>query len=198
METGNPNLATHSDTPTQPPVLGRVAAGDSQAVQECIDRYGGLIWSLARRMLSDASQAEDAVQEIFIDLWKSAPRFDPDKASEKTFVAMIARRRLIDRMRRESRQPTVTSLEDAAEVGVDDDRRIELSAEASVAARVLNELRPEQRRVIKLAIYDGLSHSDIVEVTKIPLGTVKSHIRRGLASIREKIRASTAQGEGQA
>lgn len=187
-------MKTRSDSDT--PLLERVAAGDASAVQECVDRYGGLVWSLARRLAGNTSQAEDVVQEIFIDVWKSAPRFDPSKASEKTFITMIARRRLIDRLRREKRRPTLTSLEDAAEVRIDDDRRIELSVEASLAARVLDELRPEQRRVLKLAIYEGLSHGDIVELTKIPLGTVKSHIRRGLATIRERMRTAALQGEG--
>ena len=81
-------------------ILQRIASGDSLAVQECLDTYGGLIWSLARRMLPDVNEAEDAVQEIFIEIWKTAERFDESKSSETTYVAMIARRRLIDRLRK--------------------------------------------------------------------------------------------------
>ena len=84
-------------------VLHRVAAGDRAAVRECLARYGGLVWSLVRRSTSDAAEAEDAVQEIFVDVWQSASRFDPAVASEATFIAMIARRRLIDRARRRNR-----------------------------------------------------------------------------------------------
>src|SRR5262245_60755498 len=84
-------------------ILTRVAAGKTGAVDECLVRYGGLVWSLARRQSPSYADAEDAVQEIFIDLWNSAARFDERVASEVTFVAMIARRRLIDRRRKLSR-----------------------------------------------------------------------------------------------
>lgn len=86
-------------------ILHRVAAGQSQAFEQCLDRFGGLVWSLARRFCPTTAEAEDAVQEIFIDLWRSASRFDEAVSSEVTFVAMIARRRLIDRQRRLGRRP---------------------------------------------------------------------------------------------
>jgi len=81
-------------------VLRRIAGGLSAAVRECIDRYGALIWSLARRLSRSSPDAEDATQEIFLDLWRNAGRFDESKGSEKLFIAMLARRRLIDRLRK--------------------------------------------------------------------------------------------------
>ena len=89
-----------------------MAAGDPLAVQECLDAYGGLVWSLARRMFQSRDDAEDAVQEIFVDIWRNADRFDPAQASETTFIAMIARRRLIDRLRYSNRRLSPESLED--------------------------------------------------------------------------------------
>src|ERR1043165_482447 len=89
-------------------LLARVAGGDPRAVRDCIARYGGLVWSIARRF--EGADAEDAVQEIFLDLWKSAARFDPQIASEPAFVAMIARRRLIDRRRTRRRRPTTETI----------------------------------------------------------------------------------------
>src|SRR5262245_63951716 len=98
---------------TEPPVLlGRVAAGDQAAIRECIARYGGVVWSLARRFEARDGDAEDAVQEIFLDLWKSAARFDRQIASEAAFVAMIARRRLIDRKRTRGRRPTIDPVQE--------------------------------------------------------------------------------------
>ena len=85
-------------------VLARVGAGDASAVRDALQRFGGLVWALARRMSANTSDAEDAVQEIFVDVWKSAKKFDPAAGSEATFVAMIARRRLIDRMRARQRR----------------------------------------------------------------------------------------------
>ena len=81
------------------PLLPRIAAGDERAVRECVGRYASLVWSLARRWSVDALDAEDAVQEVFVDLWRTAARFDATRASEAGWVAMVARRRLIDRSR---------------------------------------------------------------------------------------------------
>src|SRR5678816_3425476 len=97
-----PKAAPAHEAPAS--LLGRVAAGVPGAVDECIARYGGLVWTLARRFSSNSADAEDATQEIFLDLWRSAARFDPIAASETTFVALIARRRLIDRRRRRQRR----------------------------------------------------------------------------------------------
>ncbi len=163
------------------PLLARVATGDAEAVRACIARYGGLVWSLARRF--EPHDAEDAVQEIFLDLWKSAARFDPGVASEPAFVTVIARRRLIDRRRSRGRRPT---LEAGLElpVVVDQSNRPDTCAEANQAARALAQLRPEQRQVLMLAACHGLSHHEIASETGLPLGTVKAHARRGLLSIR--------------
>ena len=94
-----------------PPLLHRVAAGEALAVRECLARYGGLVWSLARRYSPSPAEAEDAAQEIFLDLWRSAARFDPRQASETTYVALIARRRLVDRQRHRQRRPQAEPLE---------------------------------------------------------------------------------------
>lgn len=167
-------------------ILQRIASGDSGAVQECLDTYGGLVWSLARKMLPDKNECEDAVQEIFIEIWKNAERFDEDQSSETTFVAMITRRRLIDRLRKVTRQPNVDSLDDimyepARFTGLDP----LTSVEARQAAEAINELRPEQRQVLELSIVQGYSHSEISEALEMPLGTVKTHARRGLIQVRE-------------
>jgi len=171
-------------TATPPPpaaLLPRVATGDAAAVREVLARYGGLVWSLARRV--DPDDAEDAVQEIFLDLWKSAARFDPAIASEVAFVAMIARRRLIDRRRARVRRPRVDPLEQASAM-VDPRVAPDIRAEAAMAARALDQLRPEPREVLLLSTCHGLSHAEIATETGMPLGTVKAHARRGLISIR--------------
>jgi RNA polymerase sigma-70 factor (ECF subfamily) len=165
-------------------VLQRIAAGDAKAVQECIDQYSRLVWSIARRFAPSPAEAEDAVQEVFLDLWKSASRFDPARASETTFVAMVARRRLIDLLRRGERRPQLTAIPENFDFADDEQERLEVSVEASMAARALKVLKPEQRRVLVMSVYHGMSHGEIVESTGMPLGTVKSHIRRGLSEIR--------------
>lgn len=165
------------------PVLARVAAGEQSAIRECLARYGGLVYALARRHEGGAGDVEDAVQEVFVDLWKSAARFDPSIAGEATFVAMIARRRLIDRRRARDRRPTGEALPEVLAAQPDPAASPELRVEAAQAARALETLRPDQREVLTLACH-GMSHSEIAEQTGLPLGTVKAHARRGLIAIR--------------
>jgi RNA polymerase sigma factor (sigma-70 family) len=177
-------------------VLQRIAAGDKTAVQECLKLYGGLIWSLARRMSPNKDDAEDAVQEIFIDVWKNAERFDESQASETTFVAMIARRRLIDRLRKSNRQPATDSLEDIlVEPAGAYDQEMQICIEANEAAEAMKDLRPEQRQVLQLSIFRGLSHQEIADATGMPIGTVKTHARRGLMQIREILGLSSNTGK---
>ena len=167
-------------------ILQRIADGDQSAVQECLSSYGGLVWSLARRMLRNPDDAEDAVQEIFVDIWKNAAKFDPAEASEATFVAMIARRRLIDKIRFSQRRISADSLDDILnEPAGSSEKDLQVQIEGREAFKVLEELRPEQRQVLQLSIVHGLSHQEISEATGMPLGTVKTHARRGLLQARE-------------
>lgn len=167
-------------------ILQSIADGDKTAVQDCLKTYGGLVWSLARRMLRNSDDAEDAVQEIFVDIWKNAARFDPAQSSETTFIAMIARRRLIDRIRFAQRRITTDSLEDVLAEPIDrSDKAMQISLEANEAAKALDSLRPEQRQVLKLSIIQGLSHQEISDATGMPLGTVKTHARRGILQARQ-------------
>lgn len=169
-------------------ILQRISEGDKTAVQDCLDKYGGLVWSLARRMLPNTDDAEDAVQDIFIDIWKNAERFDEKQASETTFIAMISRRRLIDRVRKFQRQVPADAIDDIlVEPSVNTHKNIQLNVEANQAARELNKLRPEQRQVLQLSIYQGLSHQEISSLIGMPIGTVKTHARRGLLQIRENL-----------
>lgn len=176
----------------QPSILHLVATGDPGAMRECMDRFAGLVWSLARQ-LGSAAEAEDATQEVFMDLWRSASRFDPSVASEATFVAMIARRRLIDRGRRRQRriQPAVLGDEPPAHAAPPETPS-ETRESAALAMRALDQLRPEQRRVLQLSIFQGCSHEEIARSTGIPLGTVKTHARRGLLKLRAALESEGA------
>lgn len=179
-----------------PALLPRVAQGERAALNECIQRYGSLVWSLARRASPTAMDAEDAVQEIFVELWKSASRYDARIAGEATFVAMIARRRLVDRRRARMRRPEPEPYSDrnpgagglgGASLGASSFLSSqELGAEAQMAARALEQLRPEQRQVLVMCS-QGLSHEEVSQQTGMPLGTVKAHARRGLIKVREII-----------
>ncbi len=176
-----------SDTP----LLPRVANGDPAAVAECLDRYKNLVWSLARRSCPNIESAEDAVQDIFLKLWKIADRFDASIANETTFVAMIARRSLIDLSRKKSWNTTgAIEMDSFSTSEMEVSQRAELNDEAARAAALLNELPDDQKQVIRLSVYDGLSHSRIAESTGLSLGTVKTNIRRGMIKLRRALFAA--------
>ena len=177
-------------------LLERIAQGDASAVTECMDAYGNLVWALARRLSATSADAEDAVQEIFIEIWRSAPRYDPAVAPEAVFVATIARRRLIDRIRARKRRPTTEAFDEeftpdpgsGADAGA-------LAVDLSIASRALAELGESQREILLLGIVDGLTHSEIALATGKPLGTVKTQMRRGLMKIRDLLGSDAPTGE---
>lgn len=173
-------------------ILPRVGAAEPGAAEDLMNRYGGLVWSLARRHTRTAADAEDAVQEIFLALWKNAERFDAKRASEAAFITMIARRRLIDLHRHRQRRPPTEGLE--ADLDTLTDIRagqIEVKAEANLAARAVGQLKPKEREVILLSTYHGMSHSEIANHVDMPLGTVKTYIRRGLMLVRDSLQKTS-------
>ncbi len=171
-------------------LLPRVAAGDQEAVRQFIARYSNLIWSLALRMCLNKSDCEEAVQEIFVELWEKADRFDSSLGAEATFVSMITRRRLIDRQRRSSRRDRAFGLiEDLDFAGGAESRGESLASsdEVNLAKAAMEDLREEQREVLNMAICRGMTHEQIASTLDMPLGTVKTHARRGLIALRDRL-----------
>ena len=170
-------------------IFDRIAAGDTTAVRECLDQYGGLVWSLARRFTDSAADAEDATQEIFLEVWKSAARYDPKMGKEATFIATIARRRLIDRLRASSRQPETQEFDENLPGATPDSTPDlgDVAADVETAQRALARLNPEQREILILGIVEGMTHSEIATATGKPIGTVKTHMRRGLLRLRAMV-----------
>ena len=179
-------------------VLAQVARRDPDSLNYCIERYGNLIWSLARRYSPSQADAEDAVQEIFLELWQKADRFNPTMSAETTFVTMIARRRLIDRYRKQSRLLETTSAENDFDEQPDmsGSASAELIDEAAKATRCLDGLVLNQRDILRRSIHEGKSHSQISAELQIPLGTVKSFARRGLIQLRQCMEKFSLVGTG--
>ena len=179
-------------------VLERIAAGDESAVRECMDQYAGLVWTLARRFSETATDAEDASQEIFLEIWKSASRFDAERGSESLFVTTLARRRLIDRLRARKRRPPTEHYDEVeTDGGVAAEGSAEPSffgAEIATAKEALAALDPGEREALLLGIVEGMTHSEIATRTSRPLGTVKTQLRRGLEKVRRKLRPEGDDG----
>lgn len=184
-----------ASTPATPaPLLPRVASGDAEAVREVLSRYTSLVWSLCSAASRDPHEVEDLVQEVFVDVWRSASRYDDAIASEATFIATIARRRVIDRRRRVGRRVESEPLDEDFVPGAEDEslRLVDVADEAGIAAEVVGDLPPERRHVLEMSVVRGMTHREIASETGMPLGTVKSHIRRGLAEVSDRLRARRA------
>jgi len=174
-------------------LLERIANGEAAAVREIIDQYGDLIWSLASRFTHNDADAEEAVQDIFVLLWRKADQYDRTVGAEVTFVSVLARRCLIDRWRQASRRPTPAEL-NAGTVGVSDSPTTEQDEIAAAALAAFDNLESEQQQLIRLSIILGCSHSAIAQITGLPLGTVKTRIRTGLKAIGKHVKRHTESG----
>lgn len=169
-------------------ILQRIAEDDKSAITDCLTAYGKLIWALARRFSGTREDAEDAVQEIFIDIWKYAARFDETKSPEGAFVTLIARRRLIDRLRKSKNQPHTSLFENTPTNRASDaHKKLQMYVEIKYAVDALDKLSTHERNIIRMAIYNGMSHNEIAKTTGLPLGTVKSQLRRGFQKLRVSI-----------
>ncbi|HYN96704.1 MAG TPA: sigma-70 family RNA polymerase sigma factor [Pilimelia sp.] len=161
-------------------------AGDEQSLRAAYDQYGGAVFHLATRSLANAADAEDVAQATFVAAWLGRETFDPERGSLLGWLLGIARRKVIDRLRAASREDRITEtvrrLPDAVPVESSPERVVDRLVVADELAR----LPAEQRRVLELAFYDDLTHVQVAAVTGLPLGTVKSHIRRGMASLRQR------------
>jgi len=171
-----------SVTPDLTTLIERVQHGDQNAFAEIYDAVAPMVFAAVSRVLRDPAMSEEVTQEVFVEVWTHAARFDPEKASVSTWAVTIARRRAIDRVRKEQsqrnrveqlarRRPEVVPLTDDAVVTRIEGERV---------GRALADLPPDQREIIELAFIEGLSHSTIAERLGLPLGTVKGRVRGGL------------------
>jgi RNA polymerase sigma-70 factor (ECF subfamily) len=174
-------------------ILARIVAGDQRAVALCVDFFGPLVEMLARRVLVNRSETEDAVSEVFAEIWRSAARYDPAVASSRAFVAMIARRRLIDRGRKEQARVRGVAPLEAAEGGPGA-AAVRIDEDAARASALLEQLPDREREMVRMVVGYGWSQQKIADEFKMPLGTVKTTLRRVMGELRAAIEGGTPQG----
>jgi RNA polymerase sigma factor (sigma-70 family) len=161
------------------------ARSEESALAELYDRYGRAAYGLALRVLRDPVLAEDAVQEAFLTLWRTAARFVPERSKASTWILTLVHRRAVDSVRREQRR-RADSLERAAEPSVDGaDEDVWLRLQRERVQEALRKLPDAQREALELAYYGGLSQSELAERLGQPLGTIKSRMFGGLSRLRE-------------
>lgn len=169
--------------------MPRIAAGEPRAMNDCIARYGNLVWGVVRRFVKDTTAAEDLVQEVFTELWKKAATFDAEVAAEATFVGMVARRRAIDFLRRQGRQPEFESIAAAESLPAPTATLDSIGCDPEAVKSSVAALPEETRTLFQLFFDQGLTHPEIADRTGLPLGTIKTRLRRGLLSLRDRLRS---------
>ena len=165
--------------------IAKVAAGDQAAFSTLYDLLVPSVFGVVRRVLRDPSQAEEVTQEVFVEIWRLAARFEPQRGSVRTWAVTIAHRRAVDRVRSEQahRDRQLRSALDGDVESSPDDHAL-ANEEREQARAALEELSPVQREALEMAFYEGLTHVQIAERLDIALGTVKTRIRDGLIRLR--------------
>lgn len=177
--------------PDDATLLARVADGDEAALSELYDRFSGMLLGMARRVLGSTSDSEEVLQEVFLQVWRQAGRYDPSRSSVSTWLVLITRSRSIDLLRsrkvkertreqaRQEKPPAHTSPTGHGSVLLDE-RRKRLEEE-------LARIPPEQRQVLELAFFEGMTQSEIAAATDIPLGTVKTRTLLAMKKMRRAL-----------
>jgi RNA polymerase sigma-70 factor, ECF subfamily len=179
--------ADGSDVDSDKSLMERVRDREQPAMTVVFDRYAGLVYSVALRVLNDSGQAEDVMQEIFLQLWRNPVSFSSTKGSLAPWLAVVARNRAIDQLRQ--RKPT----EVVDEVVLASPANLESEAERNTMMHrvrgILREMPEEHQRSLEMAFFEGLTHSEIAAKTGQPLGTIKTRIRSALISLRKRLEA---------
>lgn len=163
--------------------------GDDDALRGAFERYGALVSSLCRRAVAGTADADDLTQQVFIAAWRSRHRFDPTKGTLGAWLTGIARYKALDAQRAAGRRREDAAAHDGA-VPSQAAEHVDRIAQRLLLADALAQLPPERRTVLEHAFFADLTHPEIAETLDLPLGTVKSHIRRGLATLRDHLESA--------
>lgn len=185
-----------STTPTQPvrpqdPLAGLLVAsgaGDEHAFAQLFDAIAPRVFGLVLRVLRDRQQSEEVAQEVLLEVWQSASRFDPNRGSGQAWVLTMAHRRAVDRVRSSdaARRRDITHSQRNVAVPFDETAEAALGSDAATRVRrALDQLSPMQAEAVRLSYFGGYTHSEVSSLLQIPVGTAKSRIRDGLIKLRD-------------
>jgi RNA polymerase sigma-70 factor (ECF subfamily) len=185
-----PDVPGPADPESKEALLGRVAQGDKRAFSELYDQLAPRVLGLVRRLLVDHAQSEEVTQEIFLEIWQSASRFDPAKGAATMWVLTMAHRRAVDRVR-----ASQSSRDRDVRIGIRDHENgydqvsetVEISIEHERVKKAMTKLTEIQRQAVSLAYYGGYSHSEVASMLDVPIGTVKTRLRDGMIRLRDEM-----------
>nr|WP_207345533.1 ECF RNA polymerase sigma factor SigK [Arthrobacter sp. E3] len=176
--------------PSQEELIRLVASGDEAAFEILYDEVAPRVFGLVRRVVRDPAQSQEVTQEVFLDIWEQASRFDPDKGKAMSWILVIAHRKAVDKVRasqastdrdlRQGIKEFQESYEDVADT-------VEGKFEAERVKQALKSLTPAQQEAISLAYYGGYTHQEVAELLKVPVGTIKTRIRDGMIRMRDRL-----------
>jgi RNA polymerase sigma-70 factor (ECF subfamily) len=167
-------------------LLPAVARGDERAFERLYDEAAGWVLGTVRRVLRDPAQSEEVMQEVLLEVWRTASRFDPDRGSAAAYIMTIAHRRAVDRVRSERSQAGRELRTAVASIDYDDvTEQVQARLDAERVRRCLDALTPLQRECVHLAYYSGYTYREVAELLEVPSGTVKTRMRDGLIRLRD-------------
>ena len=169
-------------------LLVQVAEGDKDAFTKLYDAVAPVVLGITRRVVRDRAQSEEVTQEVMLELWRRAARFDPERGAASAWVATMAHRRAVDRVRSSQSSRDREHSAGRWEIPYDSvSEQVESSAERETLARAMSQLTPLQREAIELAYYDGRTYREVATYLDAPLGTVKTRMRDGLMRLRQAL-----------
>ena len=178
-------------------LVALVAEGDATALEALYDRYGEAAWSLALRILTDQSLAEDVVREVFLSLWREARRFDPGRGTVATYLLSTTHHRAVDVVRREENLRRRHRPEEALALAPDQpsglEDKVEVAERRGRIRAALAELPEPQREALMLAYFGGYTQREIASLVGVPLGTVKTRMAAGMRRLKDELREADRQ-----
>jgi RNA polymerase sigma-70 factor, ECF subfamily len=171
-------------------LLVAAARGDQPAFSTLYDRTAGSVYGIVRRVVRDPAQSEEVTQEVFVEVWRTAARFDPDRGSARTWILTVAHRRAIDRVRAEQASRDRTErigIRDRGRAYDEVAERVEVQLEHEQVQDALSTLTELQREAVELAYYGGHTYREVAELLDTPLGTIKTRMRDGLIRLRDAL-----------
>ena len=171
-------------------LLQRVATGDRDAFAQLYDRTAPRVFGLVKRLLRDHAQSEEVTQEIFLEIWTNATRYEPSKGGATTWILTMAHRRAVDRIR-----ASQAGRDRDVKIGIRDyvaeydnvASTVEVTIEHERVTKAMSQLTELQRQAVSLAYYGGYSHSEVAAMLKVPIGTVKTRLRDGMIRLRDEL-----------